>query len=102
MTFKEYIERIQGNIFCIEEHFNKRLICKHLVFGFNQDDSEDVDPKTKDDYILFGTNGYDHPTYIDSAQQIELKENSVLVTDRDGNRIELTFRATTIIPHPAQ
>ena len=102
MTFKEYIDGIQGNFFCIEEHCNGRLVCMHLSFGFNEDDSEDADPKIKDDYILYGTDGYDTPTYIDSAQQIELKNHLVCVTDRDGNKIELTFFAATVIPHPTK
>lgn len=100
MTFKEYIDGIQNKIHSIDEHCNGRFICTHLSFGFNQDDSDDADPQRKDDYILLGADGNDTPTYIDSAQQIELKDNGICVTDRDDNRIELTFFAATIIPHP--
>ena len=112
MTFKEYLDAIQKNntIFCIEEHIGNKFVGHHMVFGFNEADSDTIVEKngvifdTKDDYLLFGVDGYAVPTFIDTAQNIELKINdpSVYVTDRDGVRISLTFFVSSPIPHPTQ
>ena len=107
MTFKEYLDAITlDTIFCIEEHYNGRLISTHMVFGFNEDDGDTAFEKdgiiieTKDDYVLFGVDGYETPTFIDTAQEIEFVEKSIRVTDRKGNRICLTFFKAQPIPHP--
>ena len=113
MTFKEYLIAIQlkNDILCIKEHCNGRLIDTHLVFGFKEDDGEDTTFKkggvvieTKDDYVLYGADGYGTPTYIDTAQQIELKseDSGVYVVDQYGNKLRLIFFTSSIIPHPAQ
>lgn len=112
MTFKEYLAAIQENntIFCIEEYVDNKFVGHHMVFGFNEADEDTTFEKngvlidTKDDYVLYGADGYSVPTFIDTAQKIELKNNdpSVYVTDRDGVRINLTFFVSSPIPHPTQ
>ena len=109
MTFKEYLDAITlDTIFCIEERFNGRLISTHLIFGFNEDDGDTAFEKdgisieTKNDYVLFGADEYGIPTFIDTAQQIEFVEKSIHVTDREDNRICLTFFKAQPIPHPVQ
>lgn len=113
MTFKEYIDKIQKKytIFAIQEECNGRFIAMHRSFGYNGEDEEDATftnvhtgevVNTKNDYVLYGDPGDYLPTFIDSAQNVELKENSLLVTDRGGNRIELTLFVANIIPHPTE
>lgn len=112
MTFKKYIDEIESKyeIFAIQEECNGRLIAMHRSFGYNEDDEEDAtfidvrsgkEVNTKNDYILYG-DGDNVPTFIDSSQNVELKENSLLVTDRGGNRITLTLFVASIIPHPKE
>jgi hypothetical protein len=103
MTFKEYFTIIDSKhkVFAVEEVCDGQYVDTHVSFGFN-DATEEENDSYANDFVLFGTSGADHFTYIDVEQTIELKENvpAVYVKDREGNTIALTFFYATAIPHP--
>lgn len=108
MTFKEYFESIKDSVFAIEEKCNGKIIGLHTTFYILDDPDRSVDEKEEYPiwpvFVLTYQNTNAHPddetVYINPNQNIEIKNDSILVDDTFNNRIELTFISKKVIPHP--
>ena len=101
MTFKEYIEKIGDDVFCIEEHCDGKFVGYHMMFGFAEEGDDDKDTvKVNPDLYYYQSDSWSEPTYIDATQEIEFHGDSVKVTDTNDNKVELNFFKATIIPCP--
>lgn len=103
MKFIDYWKAIEKNVFCIEEFVlgdgnSRRFVAIHTIFGIYEALEEN---DVYDNFFFYQADQYDQDvTYIDPEQKIEKTDSGIIVKDANGNKVELIFRSTNIIPHP--
>lgn len=93
MIFKEYLDKFLRQTIMIEEWCGNRRVTTHTVFGLGE--TSDCDDGTIDDmsnYLQLWEDGNcGQVTNIGINQEISLNKDAVVVTDTEGNKLDLFF-----------